>query len=602
MHRRLAILTTVALAASTLAAVSHASTPSYRVKALTITTRVPVAGTLGTTACVVDADLYTPRGVDRRHPAPAILATHGYGGSKASLVSLARGYLAEGYVVLAYSGLGFGADPHAGRRGSDCKITFDDRQHDGVAGSQLIDFLGGIRKADDGTRVDYVRKDRVAHDGRVHRGDVRVGMVGSSYAGQVQFAVAAVDPRLDTIVPFITWNDLAYSLSPNNTSLSPGTVTYRVPGTQKLHWYGELVGLGLQAGALGAARVSTRIGPCPNFSDEFCKALSRMGALGYADAAAIAVARNASVTSYLDKIRIPVMLGQGETDALFPLREAIATYNGLRARRTPVAMVWQQWSHGASALPREYSPSALDRSYLGGLLKDWFGYWLKGEGRRPALDFRYYQPWRDSGDASKAFAIAPSYPLAGSTTLYASGARLQASRELLAPSKSVMVAPASAPMSFGEASPIVQAAPAADLPGATAVLSTRPLARAVDVVGAPKALLRLTSPTAGSTSPDSMLVAFVKLYDVAPDGTVAAATLMTSPIRVGSFTRPVEVALPAMVHRFPKGHRMQLVVSLTDFAYKGNAQAQVALLSTSYAAPTTLTLPGRIDARSFSTG
>jgi hypothetical protein len=44
---------------------------------------------------------------------------------------------------------------------------------------------------------------------------------------------------------------------------------------------------------------------------------------------------------------------------------------------------------------------------------------------------------------------------------------------------------------------------------------------------------------------------------------------------------------------------MQLVVSLTDWAYKGNTVAQVVTLGTSQTSPTTLTLPGRIDLRAF---
>ena len=42
--------------------------------------------------------------------------------------------------------------------------------------------------------------------------------VGGSYGGQIQFAVAAIDPRVDTLNPQITWNDLSYSLDPNNTA------------------------------------------------------------------------------------------------------------------------------------------------------------------------------------------------------------------------------------------------------------------------------------------------------------------------------------------------------------------------------------------------
>ena len=44
-------------------------------------------------------------------------------------------------------------------------------------------------------------------------------MTGGSYGGQIQFAAAAYEHehgtnRLDAIVPLITWNDLSYSLGP----------------------------------------------------------------------------------------------------------------------------------------------------------------------------------------------------------------------------------------------------------------------------------------------------------------------------------------------------------------------------------------------------
>ena len=49
-------------------------------------------------------------------------------------------------------------------------------------------------------------------------------MTGGSYGGQIQFAAAAYEKqagtnRLDAIVPLITWNDLSYSLAPENSSL-----------------------------------------------------------------------------------------------------------------------------------------------------------------------------------------------------------------------------------------------------------------------------------------------------------------------------------------------------------------------------------------------
>ncbi|MEA2125485.1 MAG: hypothetical protein QOI80_2267, partial [Solirubrobacteraceae bacterium] len=177
--------------------------------------------------CDVVGDLYTPAGVDAQHPAPAVMATNGFGGSKDDFDKLGPAYASRGYVFLAYSGLGFG--------GSGCKITLDDREHDGAAGSQLLSFLGGSKAAEDGTKINYVRKDARDHVGVPHADDPRVGMIGGSYGGQIQFAVAAVDARLDTIIPQITWNDLSYSLSPNNTDFKTG-VTYDTPGVVKIDW------------------------------------------------------------------------------------------------------------------------------------------------------------------------------------------------------------------------------------------------------------------------------------------------------------------------------------------------------------------------------
>ena len=40
-------------------------------------------------------------------------------------------------------------------------------------------------------------------------------MVGGSYGGGIQWVTAAIDPRVDAIVPVISWNTLNSSLYPN---------------------------------------------------------------------------------------------------------------------------------------------------------------------------------------------------------------------------------------------------------------------------------------------------------------------------------------------------------------------------------------------------
>ncbi len=604
MNRRIAAPLALLAALPVLAAIPAASAApaAYTVKSLKITTTVASETALGTPAtCVVDADLYTPAGATKAHPAPAILTTNGFGGSKHDQAGLGKAYAAKGYVVLSYSGLGFGSDASVPGSGSGCKITLDDREHDGAAGSQLIDFLGGIKKADDGTTIDYVTRDAKGHDGKKHAGDVRVGMVGGSYGGQVQFAVAGVDPRLDTIVPLITWNDLAYSLAPNNTSLPNATsVSYATPGTEKIDWTTLFFGVGIADGiqATVATTDPTRVGPCPNFADEACVAKAQMDTLGYPTADTIAFARNASVASYLDKIKIPTLLGQGQADTLFNLHEATATYTALKARHVPVKMIWQQWGHSHGPVPGEFDLAKPDSNYEGRVITEWFDHYLKGTGKAPALDFSYYQAWKDKGDASKAFTSAAAYPLPGTTTLYGSGGALTTASKGLTTGSTTLAAPAGgAPLSYTETSALDQSQPVRDLPGATATLSTGPLAKDVTVVGIPTATLQLSSPTAAAAQaagPAGQLVAFVKLYDVAPDGTIFLANRIISPIRVTDVTKPVTVSLPGVVHLFPKGHKLQLVVSLSDAAYKGNSLAQTVTLSTSQAAPTTLTLPGAL--------
>ena len=96
--------------------------------------------------CTVQADLYTPEGVDAGNKAPAILTSNGFGGSKddEGQKAGASAFAKAGYVAISYSGLGFG--------GSDCKIYLDDRDYDGKAGKQIVDVLAGSKAyADKGT-------------------------------------------------------------------------------------------------------------------------------------------------------------------------------------------------------------------------------------------------------------------------------------------------------------------------------------------------------------------------------------------------------------------------------------------------------------------
>jgi hypothetical protein len=234
----------------TISPVAHGAAPPYTVTALRIKVQVPDCPGTPATPVSIAADLYRPAGASKTHRVPAILTTNGFGGSKSDQAGIGKAFASNGYAVLSYSGLGFG--------GSSCRISLDDRKHDGAAAAQLVDYLGGKTglgvtdaspdphgPARFGTPVDI---DFVQHDATGKALDPRVGMVGGSYGGQIQYAAtAASGGRIDTIVPVITWNDLAYSLAPNNTSLRRG-VSYATPGVHKKDWTSLFFADGIASG------------------------------------------------------------------------------------------------------------------------------------------------------------------------------------------------------------------------------------------------------------------------------------------------------------------------------------------------------------------
>jgi predicted acyl esterase len=548
-------------------------------------------GPAGDQECDVVGDLYKPTTATAAHPAPAILTTNGFGGSKDDQADFAKLAASRGYVVLSYSGLGFG--------GSGCKITLDDRDYDGKAGSQLVTFLGGGKAAVDGTKVDYVQKDSRGSDGKAHQFDPRVGMLGGSYGGQIQFAVAGIDPRLDTIIPIITWNDLSYSLAPNNTSFDRG-VTYRTPGIEKYQWSSLFFGLGIADGIQETGVDPARNVGCPNFDDRACGSKAQMDLTGAPNDATLLFARHASVTDFEDQIRIPTLLAQGQADTLFNLQESVATYRSLKAKGVPVKLMWQSWGHsgGDSEATGEFGLKEPDKNYQTREFLQWFDHYLGGRGQKPKLDFTYFRDWIDyKGDATAAYARAPSYPAAGEKKLFLSGsdALVPDAAGVAAGSASFTTPAAGAPLSYTETSALDQSQPVFDAPGTFAQFTGEPLAADMDIVGVPTADVAVSAPTfenvAPATGAPGLLTLFFKLYDVKPDGSVVLVHRLISPVRIADFTHPVHVELPGIVHRFEKGDRIALTVAASDAAYRGTNVVGPVTISTAPGAPGVVSLP-----------
>jgi ABC-2 type transport system ATP-binding protein len=149
--------------------------------------------------------------------------------------------------------------------------------------------------------------------------DPRIGMVGASYGGGIQLVTAAIDKRVDAIVPTIAWHNL-------NDSLDKA-------GAPKTSW-GALLTLAL----LGTgARVNPQIysavftalftGQLPQNDQDFLSARSPLG--------------------LLDKITAPTLFFQGTVDTLFGLQEANDNAIALIQNGVPTKVVWYCGGHGA---------------------------------------------------------------------------------------------------------------------------------------------------------------------------------------------------------------------------------------------------------------
>jgi ABC-2 type transport system ATP-binding protein len=181
-------ITAAVLAVALVAAVTWAAWPTPAPP--TIATRditISAPGGPGVPEPVqLDSTLYVPTTT----PAPAVIMAHGFGGSKRSVAADAQDLARAGFVVLAYSARGFGA--------STGQIGLDSLDYEIPDARALVDWLG--------------EQPEVTKDGP---DDPRVGVTGASYGGALSLMLAGTDPRVDAVVPLITWNDLEQSLFPN---------------------------------------------------------------------------------------------------------------------------------------------------------------------------------------------------------------------------------------------------------------------------------------------------------------------------------------------------------------------------------------------------
>ena len=595
MKRLVTCISAASMAAAGLmasAAASHADSAAYTVQTLHFAVMV---GPNNDTPCDIVGDLYLPAGASASAPVPAILGTNGFGGSKDDLAAEGKAFASDGYAVLAYSGLGFGsadgiAPPtYTPASGSTCKITLDDPDWDGKAGSQLVSYLGGapgIAYLDSAHTQPAPLLTAITHQAHDHHGvaqqyDPVVGMIGGSYGGEIQFAVAEQDARVDTIVPMITWNDLNYSLDPNNTASAGSGVQTSTPGAAKLFWAAGFSAEGAVVdGIAGAQAQPTRLVPCPNFATWVCPALANAALTGALDASSAAQLHHASVANYVQNIKIPTLLMQGQNDTLFNLNEATATYQALKANHVPVKMIWHSWGHShGTPQPGEFNLGDLTpgQAYETDRVVAWFDHYLKGLDTNLGPNFAYFRDWvQYTGNASTAYASSNQFPVGGTSRYYLGTNALTGAAPLLSGSQTFITTVAGLPTStnpidvLGSIAPIP--VPEIDLPGTYAQWNTAALTSPVTVVGSPVVHLTVSDPIAGLTQgagPIGQVVLFLRLQDVAPDGTASDIYASIAPIRVPNVNAPFTVTMPGIVHQFASGHTLRLILAGGSTNYRG---------------------------------
>lgn len=176
-------------------------------------------------------------------------------------------------------------------------------------------------------------------------GDPRTGMVGFSYGGGIQLTLAALDCRVDAIVPGIAWHSLETSLYKS--------------GITKLGW-SEFLLRAAEEGRLAPEIVSAgesgrETGVIEQDDQDWFRAR------GPAD--------------LVDDITVPTLIVQGTVDTLFTLDEGVDNFRMLADDDVPLAMVWFCGGHGACLT---YDASA-DTEWLSDAMLAWLDRYVKGD-------------------------------------------------------------------------------------------------------------------------------------------------------------------------------------------------------------------------------
>ena len=294
--RRVAVVTTLAgLLAAALPALSSPATAQ--------------AGPQVTNACIKSVPepgssekvdicytLFRPKGATRRHKVPMIFHSHGWAGSRTKNPAAFDKWLKAGFGVISFDQRGFGES------GGKAHV-----ENPAIEGRDVQALVARV------ARLSWVRKDG--------KGDPRLGAIGGSYGGGYQYVGAFRElmvkgkPVFDALAPEITWYDLNQSLAPQEVVRTAWAVALSAAGADALPPE-VLVALGQ-----GAATGFWPRGEVPG-SANMPRFFEKNGPAWHVKQGR--------------RLNIPVLMGQGATDTLFPLHQGLENFQRAltpRARR-----------------------------------------------------------------------------------------------------------------------------------------------------------------------------------------------------------------------------------------------------------------------------
>lgn len=395
-----------------------------------------------------------------------------------------------GYNVLTWDPRGFGK--------SGGKAEVDSADYEGRDVSVLLDWVAA---------QPTVRLDRA--------GDPRVGMVGASYGGGIQFITASSDCRVDVIVPTIAWHSL-------------GTSLYK-SGISKLGWSSLLI------------HVPTTKHLDPHI-DRANASSEATGTISAADAAWF-LARGPA--DRVARITAPTLIIQGTVDTLFSLDEGVSNYRILRDRGVPVSMLWYCSGHGP-CLTDPGDPNRAGRAAMA-----WLAHYLDGNTKvatGPRFSFV---------DQNGTEYTADDYPLPTGTPLTAEG---KGTLQLVAKGGA---GPATVPagkkdLMIGLAGSIIpgRATNAVDVPIDSG-------SKAVVILGAPQLQLTYRGTVAPGKRPTRV---FAQLVDDRT-GLVLGNQITPVPVTLDGKDHTVSVPLEIVAYTAKSGTKLILQIAATTVAY-----------------------------------